>query len=239
MTYGSRLRLLWVLNLITASYSIIQGQWVWISVLTSFLVVVVGGYAGWHRHFTHNSYRTKKITRTILLWLGALQGIGKPITVMSLHRYHHAHSDTNNDIHSPVNLSWWQITFGYYKEPKLNKSYIKDLVQDKQIKFLHRHYFSIIILLNILLFLFNPILPGLILGIPTMWAVFTTGFILNYLNHREGRSNNNWFYALLTFGEGWHDNHHENSKRYSNQVKWYQLDPTGWIIKYFLRNTNA
>lgn len=238
MTYGTKLRLLWLANAITASYSLYVGEYLWVAILFSFLFVVVGGYAGWHRYFTHRSYQTSKFIHRKLLWWGALQGLGKPITVMSLHRYHHAHSDTDTDVHSPTNLSWWQITFGYYKEPKLNRKYIKDLIKDKEIKFLQKYYFHVIISLNTILLVIDPILPGLVFGIPNMWAIFTTGFVLNYLNHRNGKSNNNWLYALLTFGEGWHDNHHEDSKRYSNQIKWYQLDPTGWIIKYFLRRNN-
>lgn len=235
MTYGFKLRLLWAFNALTALYSLYRGEYLWLAVFFSFLFVVIGGYAGWHRYFTHKSYETSKFIRRKLLWWGAFQCLGKPITVMSLHRYHHAHSDTDKDVHSPTNLTWWQIVLGFYKEPKLSRSYIKDLIVDKEIRFLQNYYFQIIIFLNIILFIIDPILPGLVFGIPNMWAIFTTGYILNYLNHKEGRSNNNWFYALLTFGEGWHDNHHEDSKRYSNQVKWYQFDPTGLIITYFLK----
>ncbi len=235
MTYGTKLRLLWLANAITASYSLYVGEYLWVAVLFCFLFVVVGGYAGWHRYFTHRSYQTSKFISRKLLWWGALQSLGKPITVISLHRHHHAHSDTDTDVHSPTNLSWWQITLGYYKEPKVSRKYIKDLIKDKDIKFLQKYYFHIIVTFNLILLLIDPILPGLVLGISNMWAIFTSGFILNYLNHRHGKSNNNWLYALLTFGEGWHDNHHEDSKRYSNQIKWYQLDPTGWIIKYFLK----
>lgn len=236
MTYGSKLRLLWLFNLCTAVYSLTYAtHLLWVSIIPSILMVVIGGYAGWHRYFIHKSYETTPTKRLILLWLGALQGLGKPITVMSLHRYHHAHSDTEKDVHSPTSLTWWQIVLGYYKQPKLSKKYLKDLIQDKNIKFLHNHYFRVMVILNIILFSIDPILPGLMLGIPNMYAIFTTGYILNYLNHKHGESNNNWFYALLTFGEGWHKNHHEDSNRYSNQVKWYQLDPTGWFITYFLK----
>ena len=68
--------------------------------------------------------------------------------------------------------------------------------------------------------------------------MYSTGIIINNLNHRGG-SNNNLLYAILTFGEGWHDNHHLDSSKYSNWIKWYQIDITGLIIKWFLKREHG
>lgn len=240
--YGTKLRLLWVWYHIATVYSIYYCYTndmmyvLYAAIPWSFWLVIVGGYAGWHRYFTHKSFKTDTITKTIMLWLGAAMGLGKPITVVGIHRYHHANSDTEHDIHSPKYSTWWEILFGYYKEPKLSKKYVSDLIKDKQIRFLQKHYFRILILINVVLLVIHPILPGLLLGLGNIYVIYSTGIIINNLNHRGG-SNNNFLYALLTFGEGWHANHHEDSKRYSNQVKWYQFDPTGWIITYFLKRS--
>jgi len=237
MNYGTKLRLLWISSHLTVLYSFlsVSSYAIIVSLIWSVVVVVVGGYAGWHRHFIHRSYETGRIRKFILLWLGAIQGIGKPLTICAIHRWHHAHSDTEEDIHSPTTLKWWQILLGFYKEPKLHRRLISDLIQDKNIKFCQRHYFKVIVTLNVILFIIDPVLPGLIMGIVNLHAFYSTGIIINWLNHLGGKPNNNILCAILTLGEGWHKNHHEDSTRYSNQVKWYHLDPTGWTIKYFLK----
>jgi stearoyl-CoA desaturase (delta-9 desaturase) len=241
MTYATKLRLLWLSSHFTVLYSFLNvtSLTIWLSIAWAIAVVVIGGYAGWHRYFIHNSYQTGRIRRFILLWLGAIQGIGKPLTICAIHRWHHANSDTEEDVHSPTSLKWWQILLGFYKEPKLHRRLIKDLIQDNNIKFCQKHYFKIIIAINLLLLIIDPVLPGLIMGTVNLYAFYTTGILINWLNHLGGKPNNNIISAILTLGEGLHKNHHDDSKRYSNHVKWYHLDPTGWIIKYFLRINNA
>jgi len=244
MLYGTKLRLLWGWYHLATAYSLYycyvndKMSLVYYSLIWGVLFVIVGGYAGWHRYFTHKSFKTDKITRTIMLWLGAAMGLGKPVTVVGIHRYHHANSDTEHDIHSPKYSTWWEILFGYYKEPKLSKKYISDLLKDKQIRFLQKYYFKILILINLILLLIHPILPGLLFGIGNLYVMYSTGIIINNLNHRGG-SNNNLLYAILTFGEGWHDNHHLDSSKYSNWIKWYQIDITGLIIKWFLKREHG
>lgn len=240
MYYGTKLRLLWLWYHIATAYSLYYCytndlmSLFYYSIIWAFVLVIVGAYAGIHRYYTHRSFKTDKITRTIMLWLGVLQGIGKPITLVGIHRYHHAHSDTEKDIHSPKYSKWWEILLGYYKEPKLSKTYIKDLMHDKQIKFLQKNYFKVIIAINFILLLIHPALPGLLFGLGNLYVMYSTGIIINNLNHIGG-SNNNFIYAMLTFGEGWHKNHHDDSKRYTNWIKWYQIDITGLVIKWFLK----
>ena len=103
---------------------------------------------------------------------------------------------TEEDIHSPTTLKWWQILLGFYKEPKLHRRLISDLIQDKNIKFCQRHYFKVIVTLNVILFIIDPVLPGLIMGIVNLHAFYSTGIIINWLNHLGGKPNNNIFYFL-------------------------------------------
>jgi len=238
MTYASKLRLLWLSSHLTVLYSFVNSSAyaITLSLIWAVFVVMVGGYAGWHRYFIHRSYETGSIRRFVLLWLGAIQGIGKPLTICAIHRWHHKHSDTEEDVHSPTSLKWWQILLGFYKEPKLHRRLIKDLITDNHIKRCQKHYFRVILLINLLLLLIDPVLPGLVMGTVNLYAFYSTGIVINWLNHFGGKPNNNILCAILTVGEGWHKNHHDDSSRYSNQVKWYQLDPTGWVIKYCLKS---
>ena len=104
MTYATKLRLLWLSSHFTVLYSFLNSSTYTMaaSIVWAVLVVMIGGYAGWHRYFIHRSYQTGSIRKFILLWLGAIQGIGKPITICAIHRWHHQHSDTEEDIHSPT-----------------------------------------------------------------------------------------------------------------------------------------
>ena len=238
MTDQFNLRLLWAWAHVTFLFSLINttANVTILSIAWGMFIVMIGGFAGFHRYFTHRSYRTDKYTEIVMFWLGIIMGLGRPIAIIFFHRWHHAHSDLEDDVHSPKYLSWWQILFGFYKMPNLNKKYIKDLLKDKKIKFAQRHFFKIHILLNISLLIVNPILPGLNLAPITLYALYS-GLIINYFSHINGKSNNNFLLAALTLGEGWHKNHHDDGSRYSNQVKWYQFDPTGWTIKYFLKRS--
>ena len=236
MTDQFNLRLLWAWSHIAFLFSVINttASATILSIAWGMFIVMIGGFAGFHRYFTHRSYKTDKYTEAVMFWLGIIMGLGRPIAIIFFHRWHHAHSDLEDDVHSPKYLSWWQILFGFYNMPSLNKKYIKDLLKDKKIKFAQKHFFKIHILLNLVLLLVNPILPGLILAPITLYALYS-GLLINYFSHIGGSSNNNPILALLTLGEGWHKNHHDDSSRYNNQVKWYQLDPTGWVIKHFLK----
>lgn len=234
-----KLRLLWTWCHISFIYSVLHSSYslIGLSIVWAILITMVGGYAGWHRYFTHRSFKTDKITEYVMFWLGVMLGLGRPVALIFFHRWHHAHSDTSDDVHSPSHLKWWQVLIGSYNTPKISKKYIKDIINDSKVKFAQRHYFKIHIIAHLILLLIDPILPGLLLASVNLYAFYTTGSIINYLSHIGGSSNNNPILALLTMGEGWHKNHHDDSSRYSNQVKWYQLDPTGWIIKYFLKRS--
>jgi len=238
MTDQFKLRLLWawahlvfLISLLNTSLSVTA-----LSIIWGMFITMTGGFAGFHRYFIHRSYKTDKITESIIFWLGVIMGMGRPMAIIYFHRHHHKFSDTKEDVHSPVIHTWWQILFGFFQEPKLDKRLIRDVYKDKKIKFAQKHFFKIHIAANVILLLINPLLPGIILAPITLYALYS-GLVVNYFGHRGGVSNNNFLCAMLTLGEGWHKNHHDYSSRYSNQIKWYQIDPTGLFIKYFLKRS--
>jgi stearoyl-CoA desaturase (delta-9 desaturase) len=88
----------------------------------------------------------------------------------------------------------------------------------------------------------NPVLVGYVFGFAALYSLYASVFIINYLLHIHGTqehetgddSKNNWFLNIIALGEGWHNNHHNNSLSYTTQNKWWQFDPTGLFIKYFI-----
>lgn len=243
ISYGWKMRLLWLFNHVVALYSAFTApQWILPTILFAVLATSIGSFAGWHRYWSHRSFKTDNVRKTIMTWLGLLGCTGKPVTVMAGHRLHHKHSDTEYDIHSPKYISWWENLLGFYKEFPFNKRMMKDLISDPQIKFIQRHYFKIIISLYIVLFLIHPVLPGFLIGFTALYTFWIGTFGINYITHVSGGrehdtnddSRNNFLVAIIAMGEGWHNNHHNNSLSYTTQNKWYQIDPTGLLIKYFL-----
>ena len=128
------------------------------------MATALGGYAGWHRLWAHKSYKTDKIRKYFLLWLGMYGCTGKPTTVLAGHRLHHKYSDEDKDIHSPKHHKWWQNALGMYSPMPMDKKIFKDLVMDPQVKFMQRYYFYLIFGTMLLLGIINPLLPDLLLG---------------------------------------------------------------------------
>lgn len=244
--YFWKMRYVWAVAHISLIYSLFQApQYFFYGLLWGAFATMIGSYAGWHRYWAHRSYKTDTIRKNIMTWMGILGCTGKPITVIGGHRIHHKHSDTENDIHSPRDRSWWEILFGFYEEkdmPSGSRKMMKDLVQDPHLKFIQAHYFKIISVFILVLLLIDPILVGYIFGFPALYSLYISVFVINYLLHLHGHqdhetgddSKNHWLLSLVTLGEGWHNNHHNNSLNYTTKEKWYQIDPTGTFIKYFI-----
>ncbi len=244
ITYGWKMRILWIVLHIVLIYSIISApEYFWYSFAWGCITTMVGGFAGWHRYWAHRSYQTGRKRQVLLLWWGALGFPGKPLPTIGGHRLHHKYADIEGmDIHSPREKSWWENLMGFYEDFPKERRIFKDLYMDPQVRFMQRYYFQIITVAMIVLFLIDPILPGYVLGITGVYQFWVGTFGIVHLLHIFGKadhdtgddSKNSWLLALFTFGEGWHNNHHNNSLSYTTQEKWYQFDPTGLVIKYFI-----
>jgi stearoyl-CoA desaturase (delta-9 desaturase) len=161
---------------------------------------------------------------------------GSPIGWVSVHRRHHQYSDTVNDPHSPQQLGWRTLFTRYTFE--FNKWEIRDLITNRYHLFLHNYYFGLIALWALTLYLISPTLMlfGFIIpGAFAIWASTTSNMFTHmwgYTNYKtKDTSKNLWWMALLTFGEGWHNNHHRTPTRWSFKVKWWEVDTSGAIIK--------
>lgn len=241
--YGWKMRVLWlVLHIITIYSAVVAPQYIGWALLWGMIATAVGSFAGWHRLWAHKSYKTGPIRKYFLLWLGAYGCTGKPLQVLAGHRLHHKYADQEQDIHSPKDHTWWENLLGFYGDFPKDRGVFKDLVSDTQVKFIQRFYFQIIFGTMFLLFLIDPVLPGFIIGFKALYQFWAGTFFIVHLAHIFGskdhdsgdESRNNWISAIVTMGEGWHNNHHNDSLSYTTQNKWYQIDPTGLIIKYFL-----
>ena len=207
--------------------------------IISFLIFgVIGANAGYHRYFSHRTYKTSRFIEVLLAIIGTLATLGSIISWVALHRYHHLHADTDKDPHSPHHIGWWRSYTYDWKRADISKKLIRDVVQDPLIIFLHRHYFKVIFFYVIILLLINPWLVIFAYAMPAtgclngVAAVTVIGHIHGYTNHQVNDSaKNSWIANIMSLGEGWHNNHHARPYQWKQGEKWWEIDPPSWFIK--------
>ena len=213
-----------------------------LSILMYVLIGCFGISIGYHRYLSHKSFKLKyKWSEWILLWLGCLAGTGSPIGWVAVHREHHRKSDRPGDPHSPHTIGAKSLIAKY--EYTWDKWPIRDLIVDKTHRFVHDNYFLLLLLWGGALSLVFGITLAIYLFIIPMCLSIWASTISNYVNHKFGylsydtpdKSRNLWATAYITFGEGWHNNHHARPKDYRFGKKWWELDLGAFFIKNFLK----
>ncbi len=203
---------------------------------------------GYHRLLTHRGYKTPKWVEYFLTVCATLTLEGGPIFWVATHRIHHQFADKEGDPHSPVDGTWWAhmgwILTGksMHHDTTTLAHYVPDLAKDKFHVWITRFHYVPMIVLGVGLFATGG-LPFLMWGIfvRTVLGLHAT-WLVNSATHMWGSrrfstrdmSTNNWFVALLTFGEGWHNNHHAHPTSSRHGLKWYEVDVNWygiWTLK--------
>ena len=229
----------------------------WIAVLSCVLLYVVrmfGMTAGYHRYFSHRTFKTSRAFQFLLGWLGAMATQKGPLWWAANHRHHHATSDTDEDAHSPRHGFWWSH-IGWFLCAKFhmtNYRLIPDLARYRELRFLNTCYVvpPLTLALGVLAagFGFKHWFPGLHTGPLQMlvWGYFVSTvllyhgtFVVNSLAHVIGKqrfatkddSRNSLLIALITLGEGWHNNHHFMPSSERQGFYWWEIDITHYVLK--------
>jgi fatty-acid desaturase len=219
-----------------------------ISAVLYWMTIGFGIGMGYHRLLTHRSYKVPRAIEYFFAVCGTLTLEGGPIFWVATHRVHHQHADKDLDPHTPRHGAFWShvgwILFG---EPKHNDTkrmskYAPDLAKDPFYVWLNNWHFVPIVLLSAILFAVGGlqlVLWGtcmrVVLGLHATWLV-------NSATHMWGSqrfetrddSRNSWWVALVTFGEGWHNNHHAHPTSARHGLAWYEFDLTWiqiWVLK--------
>ena len=220
----------------------------WKMVLASFILLYLTGLsitAGYHRFYSHKSYRTNPIIESLLLFFGAMAGQGSALRWCFDHRLHHAHVDTDNDPYSiKKGFLYAHFLWILEKPRKIDPKVVPDLIRNPLVQFQHQHINLLMISSNLIAFLFvgwllNDYLGALVIA--TFARLFTfhhSTWFINSLAHtwgdkpfcQEQTAVNNFIIAFLTFGEGYHNFHHTFANDYRNGIRWFHFDPTKWLI---------
>ncbi len=211
-------------------------------IIGNWLVGSLGVGLGWHRLLTHRGFKAPKWLEYTLSTLATMSIQDSPDKWVATHRIHHAFTETDKDPHSTKSGFWWAqmvwIVWGTAQDHDAAtlKKYVPDLLKDKWHVLIARFYYVPIIISAFVLFAiggWTMVIWGVFARVVVGWH--TTWFV-NSLSHIYGSrpfdtgddSTNNWFVALLTFGEGWHNNHHMSPTSARHGLRWYQFD-MNWI----------
>jgi stearoyl-CoA desaturase (Delta-9 desaturase) len=198
--------------------------------------------AGYHRYFSHRSYKTGRVFQYVLAWLGAICVQKGALWWAAHHRHHHRYSDQPEDVHSPVGRSFlwshmtWILAHTYHET---DYSQIRDFAKYPELVWLNKHFL-------VPVFVFAGInaaiggLDGVYWGFCVSTVLLWHGtFTVNSLAHVWGRrryqtpddSRNNLWIALITLGEGWHNNHHHYMSSARQGFFWWEIDVSYYILK--------
>lgn len=198
--------------------------------------------AGYHRYFSHRSYKTSRAFQFLLACLAVSSAQKGVIWWACHHREHHRHSDQPEDVHSPVQRGFWRAHMGWIFVPRngeVNLARMADLARFPELLWLERWDMAPPVALAAGLLLWGGP-PALIWGFFVSTTLLWHGtFTINSLAHVFGSrryatgddSRNNWLLALLTLGEGWHNNHHFYRPAANQGFFWWEFDPTFYALK--------
>jgi len=199
---------------------------------------ITGGY---HRYFSHKTYRTSRWIQAVLAFLGTTAVQKGPIWWASLHRHHHRYADQPEDVHPP-HKGFWYSHQGWIQDPQWQASrpgYVPDLLRYPEIVWLNRWHMVGPVALGAFCVAVGG-LSGFVWGfLVSTTLVWHSTYTINSLTHRFGRrrfetgdsSRNSLLLALLTLGEGWHNNHHRYQAATRNGFYWWQVDITYYVLK--------
>jgi stearoyl-CoA desaturase (delta-9 desaturase) len=202
---------------------------------------VFGITGGYHRYFAHKTYKTSRAFQLVLAVLGASATQKGPLWWAGLHRRHHRYADGPGDVHSP-RQGFYYAHQGWIFDPRWTATpleLIPEFARLPELRWLNRHHYVPPLLLALACFAiggWSGLFLGFCLSTTLLWHVT---YSVNSVAHLWGRrrydtpdtSRNNWLVALLTLGEGWHNNHHHYMASVRQGFRWWEIDPTYYLLR--------
>lgn len=208
----------------------------------AYFIRMFGITAGYHRYFSHRTYKTSRPFQFFLAWLGCSAMQKGPLWWAGHHRDHHRHSDSKDDPHSPIAYTFWYSHVGWVLAPQnedMDPRKVRDLMRYPELRWLNREHWIPGLTLAVICYLIGG-LSGLVWGffvstVILYHAVFTVNSICHLFGSKRYKTNdesrNNLLVALLTLGEGWHNNHHYYQSSANQGFFWYEIDISYYIIR--------
>ncbi|MCC6128816.1 MAG: fatty acid desaturase [Acidobacteria bacterium] len=209
--------------------------------VASYYVRMFAITAGFHRYFAHRTYKLGRIPQFLLAFLGQTAAQKGVLWWASLHRHHHRYSDQPEDIHSPIQRGFWWSHMGWilakdYEETDLSR--VQDLAKFRELVWLDRNQFLATFVYALgFYFAFGAtgLFWGYFLSTVLLWhGTFTINSVMHVFGRRiwktPDQSRNSFIFALVTMGEGWHNNHHHYPGSASQGFLWWEFDATYYLL---------
>lgn len=221
----------------------------WEAVLLAFgLHMLCGGVGicvGYHRLLTHRSFKTPKFVEYFLAVAGAMCLQGAPIEWVAMHRKHHQHSDSEGDPHSAREGFWWSHALWVLWVPSrtqwdsIMSRYAPDLLRVPFYRFLNKTHYLWAIVMAVALFAIGGwpfVIWGmfirLVVTYHATWLVNSASHAFGYQSFKvKDLSTNCWWVALVSNGEGWHNNHHAFPSSARHGLRWWEFDASYVLIR--------
>jgi len=218
-------------------------HWGWVALcIGSYYLRMFAITAGFHRYFSHRSYKTGRVMQFLLAWLGCTSAQKGALWWAAHHRLHHKNSDLPTDIHSPIQDGFWWSHVGWilsdqYSETEWDQ--IPDLAKYPELRWLNRYPHLASVSYAVLFFIiggWGALIWGFVISTVLLWH---GTFTINSLSHVYGSvryrttdtSRNNFWLALITLGEGWHNNHHCYMSSTRQGFYWWEIDMSYLTLK--------
>jgi len=197
---------------------------------------------GYHRYFSHRTFKTGRVFQFLLAFFAASCAQKGPLWWAGHHRHHHRYSDQVEDVHSPLQRGFWWSHMGWIlcdRYAETDYDAIKDFARYPELRWLNRWHLVPPVILAVALFFIGGF-PLLVWGFFVSTTLLWHGtFTINSLSHVFGRrryrtadtSRNNWALALITLGEGWHNNHHYHQNTANQGWFWWEIDPSFYVLR--------
>ncbi len=229
---------------------------IWTGVSLEALIICAALYAlrmfavtgGYHRYFAHRTYKMGRVMQFIMAFLAETSGQKGVLWWAAHHRHHHKYSDQPEDVHSARQEGFWYAHVGWIfsdRWAETDESRVKDLMRFPELVWIDKYHWVPPTLLGVATYYFGEWIgiggwQAVVVGFfwSTVLSLHAT-FTINSLAHLIGSrrydtsddSRNHWFLALITFGEGWHNNHHHYQAAANQGFHWWEYDFTYYILK--------
>jgi stearoyl-CoA desaturase (delta-9 desaturase) len=233
----------WAIHLASLGVLFFPFEWKWVALCAGlYFLRMFGITAGYHRYFSHRTYRLNRLWQFVMGFLGAMSLQQGPLWWAAHHRHHHRFSDMSEDLHSPQQRGFWYSHMFWFlngENDHTRMELIPDLAKYPELRWLNQFH----------------LVPGVLLALACLalggWPAFFWGFALsttllwhgtftiNSLSHVFGSrryqttdtSRNNFWLALITMGEGWHNNHHCYQNSTNQGFFWWEIDVTYYVLR--------
>ncbi len=216
-----------------------------VAVFLHWLTASIGICLGYHRFLSHRSFKLRWPARVFTLFCGAISGEGSPLMWAATHRVHHMKSDQQGDPHSPLDGPWWSHLLWLFvrhdapMREALYQQFCPDVQKDPVLRFFERTYplwlfgtGGVLYALGGWPFVLWGMCVRMVIAYHSTWFVNSATHLWGYRNYETSdHSRNLWWVAVLSYGEGWHNNHHAHPTFARAGHKWWEIDMTWYAIR--------